>query len=143
MRAVKNNLPTPSGEVEESKALVRANGTSRRASGWAGENVARSWDHPSHPLVKGGKGSLAAALPVERHVLACRGWAGENNGHFEHLARHVAMRRKLLSCWALFLKKAGAVTRDWRDVSGSRRYAAILVRSRFTSTWAKMTSGSR
>ena len=23
---------------------------------------ARSWDHPSHPLVKGGKGSLAAAL---------------------------------------------------------------------------------
>ena len=29
---------------------------------------ARSWDHPSHPLVKGGKGSLAAALLGERRV---------------------------------------------------------------------------
>src|SRR5678816_3390333 len=32
------------------KALARANGASRRASGWAGENDARSWDHPSHPV---------------------------------------------------------------------------------------------
>ena len=29
---------------------------------------ARSWDHPSHPLVKGGKRSLAAALLGERRV---------------------------------------------------------------------------
>jgi hypothetical protein len=28
--------------------------------------------------------SLAAALPVERRVSARRGWAGENNGLFEH-----------------------------------------------------------
>ena len=28
--------------------------------------------------------SLAAALLVERHILACRGWAGENSGFFEH-----------------------------------------------------------
>jgi hypothetical protein len=28
--------------------------------------------------------SLAAALPAERRVLARRGWAGENRGHFEH-----------------------------------------------------------
>jgi hypothetical protein len=34
----------------DQKALARANGTSRRASGWAGENAARSRDHPSHPL---------------------------------------------------------------------------------------------
>ena len=34
-------------------ALAWADGTSRRASGWAGENVARSWDHPSHPLWSG------------------------------------------------------------------------------------------
>ena len=44
------------------KALARANGTSRRASGWARENVVRSWNHPSHPLSKGSKWSLAAAL---------------------------------------------------------------------------------
>jgi len=29
--------------------------------------------------------SLAAALPAERRVLARRGWAGENDGLFEHL----------------------------------------------------------
>ena len=34
MRAVKNNLPTPSGELRNQKALARANGTSRRALGW-------------------------------------------------------------------------------------------------------------
>ncbi len=28
--------------------------------------------------------SLPAALPVERRVLARRGWAGENGGLFEH-----------------------------------------------------------
>ena len=28
--------------------------------------------------------SLAAALPAERRVLACRGWAGEKSGLFEH-----------------------------------------------------------
>ena len=29
MRAVKNNLPTPSGKLRNQKALARANGTSR------------------------------------------------------------------------------------------------------------------
>jgi hypothetical protein len=37
--------------MKNRKALAWANGTSRRASGWAGEKVARSWDHPTHPLV--------------------------------------------------------------------------------------------
>ena len=82
---------------------------------------ARSWDHPSHPLVIGGKGSLAAALPVERHVLACRGWAGENNGQFEHPARDVAMRRKRSNCWELFLRKDGVAT-------GARKIQNIMRR---------------
>ena len=60
MRAVKNNLPASSGKVGESEALARANGTSRRASGWAGENVARSWDHPGDPLL--GDSSLRPCL---------------------------------------------------------------------------------
>jgi hypothetical protein len=69
MRAVKGSLGHSLKERYRSrKALARANGTSRRASGWAGEKAARSWDHPSHPLVKGGKGSLAAALLGERRV---------------------------------------------------------------------------
>jgi hypothetical protein len=60
MRAVKNNLPAPLGKLETQKALARANGTSRRASEWAGENVARSWDHPTHhPILKR---QLATAL---------------------------------------------------------------------------------
>ena len=43
--------PLPLREVEGvGKALAWAYGTSRRASGWAGEKVARSWDHSSHPL---------------------------------------------------------------------------------------------
>jgi hypothetical protein len=32
--------------------------------------------------------SLAAALSVERRVLACRGWAGENGGLSEQPANH-------------------------------------------------------
>jgi hypothetical protein len=48
MRAVKNNLPTPSGKLENQKALARANGTSQRASGWAGEKIERS-GRPSTP----------------------------------------------------------------------------------------------
>ena len=43
--------PLPLREVYGVEGLAWANGTSRRASGWAGENVARSWDHPTHPLV--------------------------------------------------------------------------------------------
>jgi hypothetical protein len=35
--------------------------------------------------------SLAAALPVERCVLAHRGWAGEKSGIFEHPA-HIVRR---------------------------------------------------
>jgi predicted outer membrane protein len=44
MRAVKGNLGHSLNErVEEDwKALARVNGTSRRASGWAGEKAARS-----------------------------------------------------------------------------------------------------
>ena len=38
------------GSWGNQKALARANGMSRRAGGQAGENIARSWDHPSHPL---------------------------------------------------------------------------------------------
>jgi hypothetical protein len=51
--------------------------------GWAGENVARSWDHPSHPLVKAvGSHSLRPCLGEgaslgEEAVLADSGRAGE------------------------------------------------------------------
>jgi hypothetical protein len=45
MRAVKGSLghspKERQREIEDWKALARANGTSRRASGWAGEKVAR------------------------------------------------------------------------------------------------------
>jgi hypothetical protein len=50
MRAVKSNPPTLSEEVGKSEDPRPPTGTSRRASGWAGENVARSWDHLSHHL---------------------------------------------------------------------------------------------
>jgi hypothetical protein len=43
MRAVKGSLGhSPKEKYREWKGLVRANGTSRRASGWAGEKGARS-----------------------------------------------------------------------------------------------------
>jgi len=43
MRAVKDSLAAPlRTKWESQKTLARANGTSRRASGWAGENTARS-----------------------------------------------------------------------------------------------------
>ena len=44
---------------------------------------------PSPSNVPQGYASVAelpAALPVERRVLARRGWAGEKPGHFEHPA---------------------------------------------------------
>ena len=62
------------------KALARANGTSRRASGWAGENIARSWDHPSHPLKHDSSLRLClrnGASLDEEAVLADSGRAGE------------------------------------------------------------------
>jgi len=67
------------GSWGNQKALARANGTSRRASGWAGENIARSWDHPSHPLKRDSllrpcvqrRASLG-----EEAVLAASGWVG-------------------------------------------------------------------
>ena len=74
-------LATPlKGDVGSRKALARANGTSRRASGWAGENIARSWDHPSHPLKR--DSSLRpcprnGASLDEEAVLADSGRAGE------------------------------------------------------------------
>jgi hypothetical protein len=43
MRAVKDSLPLPLGQSGENrKALTRADDTPGRASGWAGEKVARS-----------------------------------------------------------------------------------------------------
>ena len=42
MRAVKDSLPAPMEKVKNQKALAWVNGTSRRASGWGGEKVARS-----------------------------------------------------------------------------------------------------
>ena len=83
MRAVKDGLAAPLrakwGKKKENsqKVLARVNGTSRRASGWAGENVARSWDHSSHPLVSG---RIAAALLVERRILVRRGGRVRNLG---------------------------------------------------------------
>ena len=53
MRAVKGSLGhSPKEghrEIEDWKALARATGTSRRASGWAGEKVARSWKSSLSP----------------------------------------------------------------------------------------------
>ena len=71
---------SPEGGGKNQKALARANGTPRRASGWAGENVARSWDHPSHPLVS--DSSLRPCLGQgesqgKESVLADSGRAGE------------------------------------------------------------------
>ena len=46
-------MATPSMRSEEDwKALARVNGTSRRASGWAGEKVARSKGQSGYPLVE-------------------------------------------------------------------------------------------
>jgi hypothetical protein len=72
-------LPPMKG-IRNRKALARANGTSRRASGWAGENDARSWDHPTHPLES--DSSLQPCLGQgaslgEEAVLADSGRAGE------------------------------------------------------------------
>src|SRR6185295_20291031 len=74
-------LATPlKGDMGNRKALAWANGTSRRASGWAGENDARSWDHPSHPLKR--DSSLRPCLGQgasqgEESVLADSGREGE------------------------------------------------------------------
>jgi hypothetical protein len=47
---MKSGEDHPLGQSGENlKALARASGTSRRASGWAGEKVARNRDH-SRPL---------------------------------------------------------------------------------------------
>ena len=52
MRAVKDSLAAPLGKnLKNQKALARAYGTSRRASGWAGENDARSQEHPARFLL--------------------------------------------------------------------------------------------
>ena len=86
MRAVKNNLPTPSGEVGELEGLDRAKARlgALRVGGW---NSARNWDHATHPF----KVTARCGLPAERRVLARRGWAGEMSGHFEHPARGVLL----------------------------------------------------
>jgi len=49
----------------------------------------RSIEWANGPTKCGGyllRSALATALPVERRVLARRGWAGENSGLFEHPA---------------------------------------------------------
>jgi hypothetical protein len=92
MRAGKDSLAVPmSAKWENRKTLARDYGTSRRASGWAGENVARSGGLIQAILEKRQRASLekislvlAAALHGIRRVLARRGWAGENRGLFEH-----------------------------------------------------------
>jgi hypothetical protein len=50
MRAVKGSLGhSLNRDMVNRKALARATGTSRRASGWAGEKVARSEGYLGHP----------------------------------------------------------------------------------------------
>src|SRR5437879_1459049 len=50
MRAVKDSLAVPlRAKLENRKTLARANGTSRRASGWAGDKEARSGRTSSPP----------------------------------------------------------------------------------------------
>ena len=50
MRAVKNNLPAPSGEVGESEGSRLGKWHVSMCQWVGGWNVARSWDHPTHPL---------------------------------------------------------------------------------------------
>jgi hypothetical protein len=74
-------LATPlEGGIGKEKALARAEGTSRRASGWAGEKAARSWDHPSHPLKRDSSRRPCMgqdASQGEESVLADSGRVGE------------------------------------------------------------------
>ena len=58
----------PRQEKDSQKALARANGTSRRASGWAGENVARSRGSASPPLrvPKKKLGQFQLSFPTEQ-----------------------------------------------------------------------------
>jgi hypothetical protein len=72
-------------------------------------------------------------------------WLNETNqinktNQFEHPARDVAVRRELPKLLGIVSEEGWS---GYRSKKNSGRYAAILVRSRFTSTWAKMTSGSR
>ena len=69
IRAVKNTLPTPSGEVGERKALAWATGTSRRASGWAGEKSGL-FEHPAKIFFYGGV--FARIFRISAMVLASR-----------------------------------------------------------------------
>jgi len=81
MRAVKGSLGhSLKRGIKSRKALAWVTGTSRRASGWAGESVMCSWDHPSHPLLS--DSSLGPCLGQgtsqgEESVLADSGRAGE------------------------------------------------------------------
>ena len=74
------------------KDLARANGTSRRTSGWAGENAVRSWDHPSHPL------KLIARCGLARGTarLGRRGGVGEKSDLFSILRETILVP----SVWA-------------------------------------------
>jgi hypothetical protein len=68
MRAVKNNLPAPSGEWGDEKALALDKSASRRARGWAGKKVAHSWRLIGPPFNRKMK-DKAAGLPDWRHPL--------------------------------------------------------------------------
>ena len=110
MRAGKDSLAVPlMAKWENRKTLARAYGTSRRASGWAGENVARSGGLIRAIRGKGKQASLEELYLVARCGLAWvkarpgakslywqtqggrvkyrQGWAGEKSGLFEHSAR--------------------------------------------------------
>ena len=63
MRAVKDSLADPLRQSGENrKALARANGTSRRASGWAGEEVARSGRSISPPSLERKRASFEGSF---------------------------------------------------------------------------------
>ncbi len=71
MRAVKNNLPTPSGKVGSQKALAGATGTSWRASGWVGEKRRAQWKTNQPPSLKRKRESLERVSLATRYGLAC------------------------------------------------------------------------
>ena len=62
------------------------------------------------------------------------------DGLFEHPAREVAVRRELPKLLGIVSEEGWSGYRSKKD---SGHYAATLVSSFFTSTWAKITSGSR
>ena len=92
---------TPSGEVEESEALPRANGTSWHASGWASEEGARSW-RPIVPPLNSKMKVAAIGLPGQRHLrhASWSWWVGKYECPLDvtrdiSLVRHIIQEREL------------------------------------------------